>query len=48
MNGAAIGLNYASLFELIDRKGYAGEAWWQMFDDIRTLEGAALEAMLTD
>jgi len=39
------GLNYQPLFELLDRKGYQGADWWQIFEDIRALEQAALECM---
>lgn len=39
------GLDYDTLFALIDRSGYTGAAWWQMFDDICVMERAALETM---
>jgi len=41
----ATGLDYAPLFQLLDRKGLTGDAWWAMFDDIRTMESEALSAM---
>lgn len=39
------GLNYQPLFELLDRKGYPEDEWWQVFDDIRVLERSVLECM---
>lgn len=39
----ATGLDYAVLFDLLDRRGYTGAAWEEMFADIRVLEEAALE-----
>lgn len=47
MSGAT-GLRYESLYELLDRKGHAGDEWWQMFDDIRLMEREALNAMRED
>lgn len=44
LNGPT-GLRYETLFELLDRKGYAGEDWWRLFDDIRQLEAEALKTM---
>ena len=43
--GGATGLRYPVLFELMDRRGIAGDDWWQMLDDVRVMEAAALEAM---
>ncbi len=39
------GLRYETLFDLLDRKGYAGEDWWRLFDDIRLLEAEAIKTM---
>lgn len=39
------GLDYATLFLLMDRHALAGAAWWQMFDDIRLCEATALKTM---
>lgn len=39
------GLDYPALFALLDRHGLTGDAWWQMFDDLRAMEEAALDAM---
>ena len=44
MNGPT-GLDYQTLFLLIDRQDLSKEEAEQMFDDIRTCEAAALEAM---
>lgn len=41
MNGPT-GLDYAALYPLLDRIGLADPDWRQMFDDVRTLESAAL------
>lgn len=44
MNGRT-GLNYPSVYGLLDRLDLTGAQWWQTFDDIQRLEVAALEAM---
>lgn len=44
----ATGMHYEPLFELLDRKGYAGDDWWRMFSDIRLMEREALNAMRED
>lgn len=36
------GLDYAFLFQLLDRHGLTGSEWWQAFHDIRTMEAVAL------
>lgn len=36
---------YPVLFALLDRAGYTGDEWQRMFDDIRLMERAALQAM---
>ena len=41
--GGYIGLDYGPLFELMTRQGLSGQEWQDMFDDIQTLEAAALE-----
>ena len=41
--GGYIGLDYSPLFELMTRQGLSGQEWQDMFDDIQTLEAAALE-----
>ena len=38
------GLDYSVVCQLLDRK-ISGENWWQMFDDIRIMERAALLAI---
>lgn len=43
--GEYIGLDYPPLFRLMDEAGLSREDWRDTFDDIRILEGAALEAM---
>lgn len=43
-NGAT-GLDYAVLFDLLDRSGYAGPDWFQMLDDVSEMERAALKSM---
>ena len=43
--GGPTGLKYPVLFELMDRRGIAGDDWWQTLDDVRAMEAAALEAM---
>lgn len=43
--GNYTGLRYTVLFELMDRKGLSGDAWWETLDDIRAMESAALKAM---
>lgn len=44
MNGRT-GLIYASLYGLLDRRGYQGDEWLRVFEDVRVLEVAALETM---
>lgn len=39
------GLDYPTLFQLLDRYELDKAEWWQMFEDLRLLEGAALKAM---
>lgn len=41
--GVYIGLDYTPMFELMDRYGLTGQAWHDTFDDLQTLEAAALE-----
>ncbi len=36
------GLDYTALFALCERKGISGDAFDELFDDIRTLEATAL------
>jgi hypothetical protein len=38
-------LDYNVLFVLLDRKNLKPDEWQQMFDDIRVIEGAALDTM---
>jgi hypothetical protein len=42
------GLKYQVLFDLMDRQQLSGDEWQEMFDDIRELETAALNAMHED
>ena len=39
------GLDYQTLFALIDRYEIDGAEWWQMFEDIRCCEAEALKTM---
>lgn len=39
------GLHYEPLFQMLDKKGYQGDAWWRMFHDVQILEREALAAM---
>ncbi|MEN6538691.1 MAG: DUF1799 domain-containing protein [Mizugakiibacter sp.] len=39
------GLDYATLFLLLDRHQLVGDEWWQMFGDIRLCEATALKTM---
>lgn len=39
------GLRYEVLFDLLDRRGYAGQEWEDMVADVRVLEDAALTAL---
>lgn len=39
------GLNYSSLYPLIDRMNLCGEAWDAVFGDIQTMEDEALSVM---
>lgn len=39
------GLDYNVLFDLMDRRGYAGREWDRVFEDIQTMERAAIKAM---
>ena len=41
----AIGLDYCSVYPVMDRMQLGGQDWMQMLDDIRAMEHAALEQM---
>lgn len=41
--GDRMGLDYTPLFARMDRMGLDGEAWDEMFADIRAIESAALD-----
>jgi hypothetical protein len=43
--GGVVGLDYGPLFVLMDKQGLAGDAWAYMFDDIQTLEAAAVQTI---
>jgi hypothetical protein len=43
--GGRTGLRYESLYPLLDRLGLSTDEWNEMFEDVRAMEGAALEAM---
>lgn len=45
--GGAIGLDYATLYPLLDRLGLTDAEWLHALDDIRVMESAALTAMNT-
>ena len=39
------GLDYAAVYPLLDRKATDSDEWEQLFDDLRVMESAALEAI---
>lgn len=39
------GLDYPTLFAILDRLDLSKADWWAMFNDIRLLENEALKAM---
>ena len=39
------GLDYAAVYPLLDRKATDPDEWDQLFDDLRVMESAALEAI---
>ena len=41
----ATGLRYEAVYPLLDREAQGAEDWQQLFDDLQTLEGAALKQM---
>ncbi len=43
--GGPTGLRYEAIYPLLDREAKDGEDWQQLFDDLQTLEGAALKQM---
>lgn len=43
--GGATGLRYEAVYPLLDREAQGAEDWQQLFDDMQTLEGAALKQM---
>ena len=45
--GGITGLDYPPLFEIMRRKGLEGEAWDEMFQDIRVIEISAINASHT-
>lgn len=47
MSGAT-GLDYLPVFSLLDRRGFTGDEWGQVFEDIRVMEAAALNALHDD
>lgn len=42
-----VGLDYPTLWQLLDRQGFAGDEWHQAFADVRQMEDAALAALRT-
>lgn len=42
------GLQYASLYPLLDREFPEATDWWRAFEDIQHCESAALEQMQSD
>jgi len=44
-NGGATGLDYATVYPLLERKGFTGQAFFDALDDIQTMEFAALEVL---
>ena len=45
MDGRRTGLEYPTLFALMDREGLTGQDWQDRFDDIRALEAQALDTL---
>lgn len=45
MGGDPMGLNYPSVYPLLDRQYPDPEAWWSAFEDIGQMELASLAAM---
>lgn len=43
--GGPTGLRYEAIYPLLDRRYPDSEEWQQAFDDLQTMERAALEAM---
>lgn len=43
--GGPVGLRYEALYPLLDREAQDAEDWQCLFDDVCTLEGAALDAI---
>jgi hypothetical protein len=41
----ATGLDYCAVYPLLDKEAKDDDEWWQLFDDIQTLESAALDSM---
>jgi len=46
--GGRTGLRYEALYPLLDRMGLPQDEWEDLFDDVRTLEIAALTQMNED
>lgn len=43
--GGPVGLNYLVVYDRLDRLGYAGSEWEDMYSNIQEMEAAALNAM---
>lgn len=43
--GGPTGLDYAAVYPLIDREAEGKQAWDDLFDDVQTLETAALDTL---
>lgn len=46
--GGATGLRYEALYPLIDRIAKSDDEWQELFEDVRIMEIAALEAQNKD
>lgn len=42
------GLNYVSVYPLLDRLTDTAEDWWRLFHDLQAMEIAVLNAQSTD
>lgn len=45
--GGPTGLDYGPMFRLMDRMGLDQDEWDDLFEDMRVLEGAALDVVHT-
>ena len=45
MGGVPIGIDWPSIYPLMDRLGLDDDGWYALHSDLMTMEGAALETM---